>query len=155
MTGKQCREEHRGEIREKIRRDTVFFSTAVLEWGVHSCLRLLLAAILSGVVILGDKAPLGVAMTAASGAGLLGGGAVLGACLGSLCQLELGEGMRYASASLLTYAAAFAFYDIKFLRKAWIYGRRHNGEILSRHECDPGCCGKGAVGNGRKTGAGA
>ena len=72
MTGKQCREEHRGEIREKIRRDTVFFSTAVLEWGVHSCLRLLLAAILSGVVILGDKAPLGVAMTAASGVGLLG-----------------------------------------------------------------------------------
>ena len=130
MTGKQCREEHRGEIREKIRRDTVFFSTAVLEWGVHSCLRLLLAAILSGVVILGDKAPLGVAMTAASGAGLLGGGAVLGACLGSLCQLELGEGMRYASASLLTYAAAFAFYDIKFLRKAWTLPLAAGGTIL-------------------------
>ncbi len=119
MTGKQSRQQGSERIREKLRRDTVFFSTAVLEWGVHSCIRLLLAAVLSGVVIFGDRAPLGVALTAASGAGILGGAAVLGACLGSLCQLELGEGLRYASASLLTYAAAFAFYDIKPLRKAW------------------------------------
>ena len=119
MTLKPGREGLKGAIREKMRRDTIFFSTAVLEWGVHSCLRLLLAAVLSGVVIFEDKAPLGVALTAASGSGLLGGGAVLGACLGSLCQLELGEGLRYASAALLTYAAAFAFYDIRPLRKAW------------------------------------
>ena len=119
MTGKQSMEGRRAELREKIRRDTVSFSTVVLEWGVHSCIRLLLAAVLSGLVILGDKAPLGVALTAASGSGLLGGGAVLGACLGSLCQLELGDGLRYASASLLTYAAAFAFYDIRPLRKPW------------------------------------
>lgn len=119
MTGKQSRGKLRDGLEEKMRRDTVFFSTAVLEWGVHSCIRLLLAAVLAGVVLLEGRAPLGVALTAASGAGVLGGGAVLGACLGSLCQLEVGDGLRYAAASLLTYAAAFAFYDVKPLRKAW------------------------------------
>ena len=108
MTGKQSRQRRTQEIRDTLRRDTVFFSTAVLEWGVHSCIRLLLAAVLSGVVMFEDKAPLGVALTAASGAGLLGGGAVLGACLGSLTQLELTQGLRYASAAMLCYAVAFA-----------------------------------------------
>ena len=119
MTGKQSSGKLRAGLEANMRRDTVFFSTAVLEWGVHSCIRLLLGAVLAGVAILDGRAPLGVALTAASGAGLLGGGAVLGACMGSLCQLELGEGLRYAAASLLTYAAAFAFYDMKPLRKAW------------------------------------
>ena len=119
MTGKQGIEKQRGKLKHKLGRDTIFLSAAAVEWAVQCCIRLLLSAVLAGAVVLEGAAPFGVAMTAASGAGLLGGGAVLGACLGSLCQLELTTGLRYASAAMLTYAAAFAFYDVKFLRKAW------------------------------------
>lgn len=119
MMGKQGIEKRRGKLRDKLRGETIFFSAAAVEWAVQCCIRLLLSAVLAGAVVLDGAAPFGVAMTAASGAGVLGGGAVLGACLGSLCQLELTDGLRYASAAMLTYAAAFAFYDIKPLRKAW------------------------------------
>lgn len=119
MTGKQGIEKQRGKLRDKLAGESISLSAAAVEWAVQCCVRLLLAAVLAGVVVLEGAAPFGVAMTAASGAGVLGGGAVLGACLGSLCQLELTDGLRYASAAMLTYAAAFALYDIKPLRKAW------------------------------------
>lgn len=101
------------------RSETIFLNAVVVEWAVQACIRLLLAAVAAGAVVLGDRAPFGVALTAASGAGVIGGGAVLGACLGSLCQLDLTNGLRYASAAMLTYAAAFAFYDVKPLRRPW------------------------------------
>lgn len=115
MTGKQ----EIGKQRIKRKRETITLSAAVVDWAVQVCIRLLLAAVLAGVVVLDGAAPFGVALTAASGAGILGGGAVLGACLGSLCQLELTDGLRYASAAMLTYAGAFALYDMRPLRKAW------------------------------------
>lgn len=119
MTGKQEIKKQQKKLNDKLRGETILLSAAAVEWAVQCCIRLLLSAVLAGAVVLEGAAPFGVAMTAASGAGLLGGGAVLGACLGSLCQLELTEGLRYASAAMLTYAAAFAFYDVKPLRKAW------------------------------------
>ena len=119
MTGKQEIKKQRKKLNDKLRGDTIFLSAAAVEWAVQCCIRLLLSAVLAGVVVLEGAAPFGVAMKAASGAGVLGGGAVLGACLGSLCQLDLTTGLRYASAAMLTYAAAFAFYDVKPLRKAW------------------------------------
>jgi len=104
---------------EKGAGEGIVLSAAMVEQAVQGCIRMLLAAVLSGAVVLGDKAPFGVALTAASGGGVLGGCAVLGACLGGLCQLEMTAGLRYASAAMLCYAAAFAFYDIKFLRRPW------------------------------------
>lgn len=101
------------------RGESIVVSAAAVEWAVQACIRMLLCAVAAGAVVLGDRAPFGVAMTAASGAGILGGGAVLGACLGSLCQLETTAALRYASAAMLTYAAAFAFYDVKPLRRPW------------------------------------
>lgn len=98
---------------------SIILNAATVEQLVQGCVRMMLAAVLSGAVVLDDRAPFGVAMTAASGAGILGGGAALGACLGALCQLEVSDGLRYASACMLCYAAAFAFYDIKFLRRPW------------------------------------
>ena len=99
--------------------DNVILNTGTVERVVQGCIRMLLSAVLAGAQVLDGRAPFGVAMTAASGAGIPGGGAVLGACLGSLCQLEMTSGLRYASAALLCYAAAFALYDIRFLRRAW------------------------------------
>ena len=100
-------------------RDQVILNAEAVERIVQGCIRMLLSAVLAGAQVLDGRAPFGVAMTAASGGGIPGGGAVLGACLGSLCQLEVTQGLRYASAAMLCYAAAFALYDIKALRRSW------------------------------------
>ena len=91
-------------------------ASAVALWteaGIH----FLLSAVLSGAVLLGDCAPFGVAFVGAAGSGLWGMAALAGACLGSVCLLELTQGLRCASAATLTFAVAFAFYDWKPLRQ--------------------------------------
>ena len=85
------------------------------EVGIH----LLLGAVLAGGVIFDGCAPFGVAMVAASGTGLCGGGALLGAGFGYLTLLPFSDGLRYLSAAILTFAVAFAFYDVKLLRRPW------------------------------------
>lgn len=93
-------------------------ASAVALWteaGIH----FLLSAVLSGAVLLGDCAPFGVAFVGAAGSGLWGMAALAGACLGSVCLLELTQGLRCASAATLTFAVAFAFYDWKLLRQPW------------------------------------
>ena len=44
---------------------------------------------------------------------------MLGACFGSLCLLGISQGMRHAAAAILTFAVAFAFYDVKLFRRSW------------------------------------
>ena len=79
---------------------------------------LLLAAVLAGAVIFEGYSPFGVALVGAAGSGLCGGAALLGACFGYLCQMGFADGLRYASASILTFAVAFAFYDLKAIRRS-------------------------------------
>ena len=83
------------------------------EVGIH----LTLGAVLAGGVIFDGCAPFGVAMVAASGTGLCGGGALLGAGFGYLTLLPFSDGLRYLSAAILTFAVAFAFYDVRLLRR--------------------------------------
>ena len=85
------------------------------EVGIH----LLLAAVLAGAVVFGERAPLGVALVGAAGSGLFGGAALVGACFGSLTALDFSTGLRYSSAAILTFAIHFAFYDWKLLRRPW------------------------------------
>ncbi|WP_251317312.1 SpoIIE family protein phosphatase [Flintibacter muris] len=85
------------------------------EAGIH----LLLAAVLGGAVVFGNRAPLGVAFVAAAGSGLFGGASLVGACFGALTALDFSTGLRYASAAILTFAIHFAFYDWKLLRRPW------------------------------------
>ena len=85
----------------------------------ETAIRTLLAAVLAGAALFDGRAPLGVAIVAAAGSGLYGAGALVGACFGSLTTLELSYGLRYASCAILTFAAAFAFYDWKPLRRPW------------------------------------
>ncbi len=85
------------------------------EVGIHA----LLGAVLSGAVIFGSCAPFGVAMVAASGTGLCGAGALVGAGFGYLMLLRFSDALRYLSACILTFAVAFAFYDVKLLRRPW------------------------------------
>ena len=95
-------------------------SAAAVTLGAETAIHFLLAAVLSGVVLLEDCAPFGVALVGAAGSGLCGGGALLGACFGYLCLLGFAQGLRHASASILTFAVAFAFYDVKFFRRPWV-----------------------------------
>ncbi len=83
------------------------------------CIRFLLGAVLSGAEIFGGYAPFGVAMVGASGSGLDGFFALLGACFGYLSFRGLAEGLRYVAASLLTFSVSFAFFDIRLYRRAW------------------------------------
>ncbi|MBQ8851621.1 MAG: stage II sporulation protein E, partial [Oscillibacter sp.] len=85
------------------------------EVGIH----LLLGAVLAGGVVFDGCAPFGIAMVAAAGTGLCGGGALLGAGFGYLTLLPFSDGLRYLSAAILTFAVAFAFYDVKPLRRPW------------------------------------
>ena len=85
------------------------------EAGIH----LLLAAVLAGAVLFEDAAPFGAAFVGASGSGLYGGAALVGACFGSLATLDFSAGLRYSSSAILTFAVAFAFYDWKPLHRPW------------------------------------
>ena len=85
------------------------------EAGIH----FLLAAVLAGAMVFGERAPLGVAFVAAAGSGLFGASALVGACFGSLTALDFSTGLRYASAAILAFAIHFAFYDWKPLRRPW------------------------------------
>lgn len=50
---------------------------------------------------------------------IVGDGRPGGDLSGSVCLLELTQGLRCASAATLTFAVAFAFYDWKPLRRPW------------------------------------
>ena len=80
--------------------------------GIH----FLLSAVLAGAAVFGDYAPFGVALVGAAGSGVCGAAALVGACFGYLTLLGFTGGLRYISASMLTFAVNFAFYDVKLLR---------------------------------------
>ena len=83
--------------------------------GVHFLLR----AISEWAAIFGEYAPFGVALVGAAGSGVCGAAALVGACFGYLTLMGFTGGLRYISASMLTFAVSFAFYDVKVLRKPW------------------------------------
>lgn len=87
-----------------------------IQGGIH----FLLAAVLAGGLLFGASAPLGVALVGASGAGLAGGSALIGAGLGYLTLQGFSQGLRYLSACILTFALGFCFYDLRMLRKPWV-----------------------------------
>ena len=82
-------------------------------------MRFLLGAMLAGAEIFGGYAPFGLALTAASGSGLDGFCALLGACFGYLSFQGFVEGLRYVAACILAFSVSFAFYDIRLYRRVW------------------------------------
>lgn len=79
----------------------------------------LLGAMLSGAEIFGGYAPFGLAMVGASGSGLDGFAALLGACFGYLSFQGFTDGLRYVAATILIFSVSFAFYDVRVCRKVW------------------------------------
>jgi len=82
-------------------------------------MRFLLGAVLSGADIFGGYAPFGLAMVGASGSGLGGFCALLGACFGYLSFQGFTQGLRYVAAAILIFSVSFAFYDVRLYRAAW------------------------------------
>lgn len=82
-------------------------------------IRFFLGAVLAGAEIFGGYAPFGVAMVGASGSGLDGFFALVGACFGYLSFRGLVESLRYVAASLLTFSLSFAFFDIRLYKRPW------------------------------------
>ena len=91
----------------------------ILVRGAECAMRFLLGSILAGAGIFGNYAPFGLGLVAASGSGLDGFCALLGACMGYLLFQGFVEGLRYAAAAILIFSVAFAFYDIGAYRKVW------------------------------------
>lgn len=98
----------------------VQLSASAVTLAAETAIHFFLAAVLSGSVLLEDCAPFGVALVAAAGSGLCGGAALVGSCFGYLCMLGFSQGLRHASAAVLTFAAAFAFYDLRAFRRPWV-----------------------------------
>ncbi|MEG1721046.1 MAG: SpoIIE family protein phosphatase [Pseudoflavonifractor sp.] len=88
--------------------------------GAECIIRFLLGAALSGAEIFGGYAPFGLALVGASGSGLDGFFALLGAAFGYLSFLGFVDGLRYVAAAILIFSVSFAFYDVRLFRGAWL-----------------------------------
>lgn len=121
MTARQTLKTKLDRLRQQSRQTgQVRLSTSAVTMWAEAAIHFLLAGILSGAVLLEDCAPFGVALVGAAGSGLYGGTALLGSCFGYLSLLGFSQGLRRASAAILTFAVAFAFYDWKALRRPWV-----------------------------------
>ena len=80
--------------------------------------------------------PFGLGLVAASGSGLDGFCALLGACFGYLSFQGFAEGLRYVAGCILAFSLAFAFFDVKAYRKSWFMPPGGGGEwTASRALC--------------------
>ncbi|MBP1736649.1 MAG: stage sporulation protein [Oscillospiraceae bacterium] len=114
IRGKQLKSEE-NTVTGKPRR---WFSLRAFTGSAEYAIRFFLAAMLAGANIFGSYAPFGLGMVAASGAGLDGFCALVGACFGYLAFQGFSSGLPYVAASILIYSVSFAFYDIRVYRNA-------------------------------------
>ena len=106
----------REEARETGR---VVLRAPALVRAAECAMRFLLGGLLAGAEIFGGYAPFGLGLVAASGSGVDGLCALLGACFGYLSFQGFAQGLRYAAAAILVFSLAFAFFDVKAYRKSW------------------------------------
>ena len=91
------------------------------EAGIH----FLLAAVLAGAMVFGERAPLGVAFVAAAGSGLFGASALVGACFGSLTALDFSTALAASTLAALAGWLILAWLCGPLLRKSCGKSRRH------------------------------
>lgn len=82
-------------------------------------LRFLGGFLLSRSLVLGSYSPFALGFVAASGPGLGGAAALLGAGLGYMTGLGLSGALRYLAAAMLIFAVNFAFCDLSVCRSGW------------------------------------
>ncbi len=120
MSTKETLKTKAARLREEARETgKVVLRAPVLVRAAECVIRFLLGAMLAGAEIFGGNAPFGIGLVGASGSGVDGFCALLGACFGYLTMGGLTEGLRYVAAGILVFSVAFAFFDVGFYRKSW------------------------------------
>ena len=120
MATKEKLKTRAARLREEARETgKVVFRAPALVRLAECLIRFLLGALLAGAEIFGGYAPFGLGMVGASGSGLDGFCALMGACFGYLTMEGLVEGLRYAAACVLAFSVAFAFFDAGVYRRSW------------------------------------
>jgi len=104
---------------QAVRSGGVVLGAETVERVIQATSYFLLSAVLAGGEIFEGYAPFGLAMVGGAGSGTNAAAALAGACFGYLNLLGLVDGLRYVSASILTFSVAFAFYDVKLYRLPW------------------------------------
>lgn len=104
---------------EAVRSGRVVLGMTVVERIAQGASYFLLSAVLAGARIFESSAPFALALVGGAGSGINAAAALAGASFGYLTLLGMIDGLRYVSAAILTFAMAFAFYDIKLYRLSW------------------------------------
>ena len=90
------------------------------EWSgkvIDCVLRFALSFALAGAQVFGGYAPLALGMIGASGAGLRGVSALIGASAGAVLFLPFSHALRTFAAGVLIFTANNAFFDLKLYKK--------------------------------------
>lgn len=103
-------------VREQV---TLVLRRPEAETVMECALRFAVAAALPSAVLGENCSPFALGFVAASGAGPAGFCALVGVTLGYLTGVGIVSGLRYISAAILVYAAAFACYDLAIYRSRW------------------------------------
>lgn len=84
----------------------------------YAVVHLIGGVLLASARLLGAAGPFGMAAVAASGAGLNGVAALIGAAIGYIISCGLAGSIRYLAAIVLVYTISFAFQDTKLASKS-------------------------------------
>lgn len=104
---------------EAVRSGRVVLGVQAVERAIQAASYFLLSAVLAGARIFECSAPFALALVGGAGSGANAAAALAGASFGYLMLLGMVDGLRYVSAAILTFAVAFAFYDVKLYRLSW------------------------------------
>lgn len=120
MAAKDTLRARAARMREEMRETgRLVLRAPALVRGAECTMRFLLGTVLSGAEIFGGYAPFALGLVGASGSGLDGFAALVGACFGYLNFQGFADGLRYAATAILVFSVAFAFCDIRPYRSAW------------------------------------
>jgi len=104
---------------EAVRSGRVVLGMRMVEYVAGAASYFLLSAVLAGGRIFEYSAPFALALVGGAGSGANAAAALAGASFGYLMLMGMVDGLRYVSAAILTFAVAFAFYDVKVYRLPW------------------------------------
>ena len=105
-------------IKDAITKSTAERTSPEVISAAYAVVYLIGGVLLASARLLGAAGPFGMAAVAASGAGLNGVAALIGAAIGYIISCGLAGSIRYLAAIVLVYTISFAFQDTKLASKS-------------------------------------
>ena len=105
-------------IKDAITKSTAERTSPEVISAAYAVVYLIGGVLLASGRLLGAAGPFGMAAVAASGAGLNGVAALIGAAIGYIISCGLAGSIRYLAAIVLVYTISFAFQDTKLASKS-------------------------------------